>query len=709
LKRVDKVQEKRFTTDKEQGGNRVKKEKQKKKRQKNDSLKFSSIRMKLIMVFSILFVASMVAIIAITSWQTRMKTEDQVIGQTRGVVKELNSSVQLFLEQYEKSLNQYSVSNVLKNYSKAQLDPETNAAQDTELYADIQSDFNNYLGLYQEATSVYIASPNKQLKIVPAVELPADFDPTSREWYQNAVEVKSGVVWSEPYIDTATEEYIITASKAVVSDNAIIGVVGVDVNLTKLTDRVSDMELGYEGYPFLFGLDGTAIVHPTNRGENLSNLPFIKNMLESEDKEGTIHYEFEGEEKVLVYNTVPKTNWKVGSAYERDALLQSSKEIEQLLILTGIVTLVVMLAMVVFVSNKMTKPIKELQKTVTEVATGDLSIESSINSKDETGLLATDLNKMIASMRETITVVQDSVMNVRQSAESLSAVSEETNASSEEMATVVNEIAHGASQSAADSENAHQKSELLGTRINEVYENSKAMANMAGKADEMNQNGLQQVKELVTSYHSSNEYISSMEKVIISLESKVKTIESVMETITDISSQTNLLALNASIEAARAGEHGKGFAVVAEEVRKLADQSVQATEQVKRTINEIQQGSNQAVDEMAKTKETFEVQYGVIQKTNNVFDQTSALMKTMQGEIEQMYKQVGQINLDKDEVVNVIQLMAATAEQTAASCEEMNASSEEQLRAIHSVTEAAERLTDLSQELQDSIQRFKIK
>lgn len=698
---------------KAQGGKEVKKEKQKKKRQKNndkkDSLKLSSIRAKLIMVFSILFVASLIAIIAITSWQTRMKTEDQVIGQTQGVVKELNSSVQLFLEQYEKSLNQYSVSNVLKNYSKAQLDPETNASQDTELYADIQSDFNNYLGLYQEATSIYIASPDKQLKIVPAVELPADFDPTSRDWYKEAVEAKAGVVWSEPYIDTATEEYIITASKAVVSDNKIIGVVGVDVNLTKLTDRVSGMELGYEGYPFLFGLDGTAIVHPTKRGENLSDQSFIKKMLESGEKQGTIHYELDGEKKVLVYNTVPKTNWKVGSAYEMDALLQSSKEIEQLLILTGIVTLVVMLVMVVFVSDKMTKPIKELQKTVTEVATGDLSIQSTIKSKDETGLLATDLNKMIASMRETIRVVQDSVWNVRQSAENLSAVSEETNASSEEMATVVNEIAHGASQSAADSESAQQKSELLGTRINEVYDNSKAMAEMAGEADEINQTGLHQVKELVNAYYSSNEYISSMEKVIMSLESKVKTIESVMETITDISSQTNLLALNASIEAARAGEHGKGFAVVADEVRKLADQSVQATEQVKSTINEIQQGSNQAVDEMAKTKETFEVQYGVIQKTNDVFDQTSALMKTMQNEIEQMYKQVGQINLDKDEVVNVIQLMAATAEQTAASCEEMNASSDEQLRAIHSVTEAAEVLTDLSQELQDSIQRFKIK
>ncbi|WRP06619.1 methyl-accepting chemotaxis protein [Rossellomorea aquimaris] len=685
----------------------MKKKKTRKQVERKKGFLLSSIRMKLIVIISILFMVSLAVIIAITSLQTRMKTEKEVIDQTQGIVGELNNSVQLFLGQYEKSIDQYSISNSLKDYAKAQLQTES-GGENTELFANIQSDFDNYLSLYQEATSIYFASPNKNLKIVPSVSLPSDFDPTSRDWYKNAEEVRAGVVWSEPYVDTATEEYIITASRAIVSDNKVVGVLGVDINLTKLTDRVSEMDIGYNGYPFLIGLDGTAIVHPTKRGEDLSTLPFISKMLASDKDSDTIRYELDGDEKVLVYSTVPKTNWKVGSAYSMKDLIQSSKEIERLLIVTALITLIVMLVLVVLISNRITKPIKQLQKTVTGVSSGDLSIQSDIDSKDETGLLASDLNKMIVNMKDTIQVVQQSIYNVRESAEGLSAVSEETNASSEEMAKAVSEIATGASQSAADSDRAHHQTELLGTRINGVYEKSKAMSEMAGQADVMNQSGLNQVKELETAYHSSSEYISSMEEVIFSLEAKVKTIESVMGTITEISSQTNLLALNASIEAARAGEHGKGFAVVAEEVRKLADQSVKATEEVKRTIIEIQQGSHQAVDEMVKTKETFEVQNEVIQRTNHVFDQTSQLMKSMQDEIERMYEEVGQINLEKDEVVNVIQMMAATAEQTAASCEEMSASTEEQVRAVQSVTEAAERLTDLSQELQSSIERFKI-
>jgi methyl-accepting chemotaxis protein len=668
----------------------------------------SSIRMKLILVFSLLFIVSFTAIIVISGWQTREKTEDNVISQSSGMVGELNNSVQLFLGQYEKSVQQFTISNSLIDYAQNQLEKEEKEAVGSELYTPIQADFDNYLSLYEEASSIYVASPNKKLKIVPSADLPSDFDPTSRDWYKEAEEAKSGVVWSDPYIDEATDKYIITASQAVVSNDKVIGVIGVDINLSILTENIAEMDIGYEGYPFMLATDGTAIVHPSDRGENLSKHDFIKKILDSEEKSGTVKYSLDGDDKMMIYDTVPKTNWIIGASYTEENLLQTSKEIENILFLTAVITLIIMLVIVISVSNAITKPLKKLQQTVTNVAAGDLLIQSDIKSKDEIGKLASDFNEMISNMRNTLRVVQGSIVNVRGSAEGLSAVSEETNASSEEMATAIVEIANGASQSASDAEEANNKSGLLGERINEVYERAKGMSEMAGKADDMNHSGIQQMGKLQESHQSSRQFISSMEKVILNLEDNVKTIENVMKTITDISSQTNLLALNASIEAARAGEHGKGFAVVADEVRKLAEQSVNATEEVRQSILDIQMSSEKAVEEMFKTKETVDDQHHVVQQTNQIFESTASLMKEMQVEITSVYNEVEKINADKDEVVNVIHMMSSTSEQTAASCQQVSASTDEQLRAIQSVTDSAEKLTQLSYELQESIERFKI-
>jgi len=148
----------------------------------------------------------------------------------------------------------------------------------------------------------------------------------------------------------------------------------------------------------------------------------------------------------------------------------------------------------------------------------------------------------------------------------LSAVAEETNASSEEVAHAVSEIAFGASKSAEDAEIVTENAHLLGQQINEITTKASVMSDIATKAGAMNTNGQSQMTELKGSFNNWETNLQSMSTVIGTLEDKVKAIGGVMETITQISSQTNLLALNASIEAARAGEHGKGFAVVADEV-----------------------------------------------------------------------------------------------------------------------------------------------
>ena len=664
---------------------------------------FRSIKAKLIITITVLFLLSFSIMIALAGWQIKSKTENNVVSQSQGIVQELNHSTETFLEEYKNSIAMMAQTKSLKDYAKGVMAQDPKADK-----SELEESFSHYLNLYGDVTSIYLASPNKEIQISPKVDLPSDFDPTTRTWYQDALKKQGEVFWSEPYIDTATKEYVTTASIAITDGSTLLGVVGADIKLSDLTAKMQKLDIGYKGYPFMMTANGTAIVHPTERGKNLSKYPFIKEVLTSKKEKGIVHYTLDGEKKIMVYQTIPSTKWTIGASYAEKELLATASDVQKMLIIMGIIVLILAIAILTLISLRITKPITQLKDKLLLVSEGDLNAEVDVESNDEIGILASNFNLMIQNMKRIITLVDSSVNNVRESSEGLSAVSEETNASSEQMATAVNEIAAGASKSAEDAEEASQKSILLSDQINGIHEKAGQMADIAEKAEAANKEGSGQIQQLIQSFEQSRQFTLLMEDVIRELEAKVNKIGSVMETITGISSQTNLLALNASIEAARAGEHGKGFAVVAEEVRKLAEQSVQATDDVQKTIADIQEGSQRAVESMAKTKDIALHQSEAVSKTDETFEQLSIFMNRMQESIVNVYEDVQNVTKSKEEVTMVIQNMAAMSEQTAAACEEVSASTEEQLRAIQTVAEAAEHLTDLSQELQTVVDQFKI-
>ncbi|MEK5037533.1 methyl-accepting chemotaxis protein [Sporosarcina sp. FSL K6-3457] len=241
-----------------------------------------------------------------------------------------------------------------------------------------------------------------------------------------------------------------------------------------------------------------------------------------------------------------------------------------------------------------------------------------------------------------------------------------------------------------------------------IHEKAGIMTGIATEAEEVNKEGHARVGELQSSFDGWKSNLQTMADAIGELETKVGAIGSVMETITEISAQTNLLALNASIEAARAGEHGKGFAVVADEVRKLAEQSTRATEEVKLTVQELQNGSRQVSTQMRETGENFQEQEKAVQDTQQTFGEISGLMNKLEQSISSVYDEVNRVVTHKETVMQTIETMAATAEETAAASEEISASTDEQLRAIREVAQAADTLTGLSDNLHTAISQFKL-
>lgn len=659
---------------------------------------FKSIRTKIIMSTVALFLTGILLMAFMINDQVKKRSLERVVNMSQSIAVQAGGSIENYFNQYTKGIEQFSLSQTITAYTS---NPRDSAAE-----KEIVADLKEFLDVYPDASSAYYSTTGNDSAIYPYNDL-TGFEATSRAWFANAASSPDRVHWSEPYEDNSTGNFVVTASKAIIKNGSVIGVTGVDIQLTQLTDELNATKLPFDGYTILLDETGVALSHPTKSGENMMDLEHIQKIYEQE--QGFVEFtDVDRSRKVDVYTTLPEFGWKVAAVYEKDKLMGMADEIRNSMIIIALLTIIIVSAAMYIIISRMIKPIGTLKNLMDAVATGDLTVQSDIKTNDEIGQLGNNFNKMIANMKGIIAVVSESADNVRSNSENLSAVAEETNASSSQVAHAVTEIAEGASQSAEDAENVSDRTEQLGEQINDINIKANVMTDIAERTSTMNTNGQKQMTELKETFTTSGMKLRTMSEAITVLGDKVKAIGGVMETITEISAQTNLLALNASIEAARAGEHGKGFAVVADEVRKLAEQSANATEDVKKTVQELQEESRLVTSEMNETIDTFRTQGHVVEETETSFKELSDLMTEMQSSIDAITTEISHVTQNKDDVAMIVQTMAATSEETAAACEEVSASTEEQLRAIQSVTDAAETLTDLSEELTSTINQFKI-
>jgi methyl-accepting chemotaxis protein len=662
-----------------------------------------SIKGKLIVSVFLLLAIVLSVVYFLVSHQAQRQMEQVLINQSKVAVEEMGRAIENHMLQYEQALYMLTEHPSVIAFMETQFGEEN----ESELDEGIEQAFNNYMGQLTDADLIYFGFENTFTKFVPHTEIP-NFNPTSRIWYQAAIATPNQVVWSDPYIDAVTGGSVITASKAMKRGQTVVGVIGVDISLGKITESVSTSDFGFDGYPFLFDSRKKSMVHPLLRPDEkeVVDLSYLTDVLK--EGEGIGYYYENGDSMIGVFTEIPHYGWTVGAAFKEPSIGGAFEQTKQIMVLIFLLAVVMMVVILWFLISGIVSPIPKIREAMNKMAGGELNTTIEVKAQDEFGQLAQHFNEMTKKIRNAFAVVHRSVEEVRFSAEGLSASAEETNAVSEQIAGAVDEIASGATTSATNSDDAMKTINYLDNQLIDIQEKTDMMAKIAEDAEEANQNGMSQVEQLQHSFDDWKSNLQSMADVVSDLESKFGVIGVVMETITQISAQTNLLALNASIEAARAGEQGKGFAVVADEVRKLAEQSARATEEVKATIQELQSGSHQVSVQMKETGETFQIQGKVVQATQETFSNISHLMHSLKQSINTVYVEVNHIVEHKEFALEPIKTLAATAEETAASSEEISASTNEQLSAIRQVAEAADALSGLSDELYTTINHFKL-
>lgn len=456
---------------------------------------------------------------------------------------------------------------------------------------------------------------------------------------------------------------------------------------------------------------------------DVSKDPLIQEVIASkekklivEDRMITLYYPIvsNGQVNYVLHSIIDANPYYTNADLSSQSFTSISDSLTQMLL--QVIILMLIISIIIFIiSNwyirRSLHHITNLSMLAKKVAEGDLSIDTpKVKSKsmDEIATLTNSFHDLIVNIRKIIGSVTSLVHEVRSAAENTSAVSEQTSVTTEELTRAIQDISTGINKTTEDTEESNKLIHTLSDQINNVNDLTITMSELSQRALEVKEKGINNLVELGTKSNESNSIVTNVQTVLANLIQKIKDIEGVIQSINEISAQTNLLALNAGIEAARAGEHGKGFAVVAEEVRKLAEQSSQATVHVKNTITGINQEADKTFLVIQQTIKNVEDQNRSVNGTKEAFREIETIIQHTSLNVNKIIDGMKELNDSRYNALEAMQSISALMEESAAGCQEVSASSEEQLVAMRSLTETAETLNLSTEKLQEIIKIFNL-
>ncbi|WP_160670062.1 methyl-accepting chemotaxis protein [Clostridium sp. C8-1-8] len=555
---------------------------------------------------------------------------------------------------------------------------------------------------------IVFSTIDKKIVRYPAQETKAGYDPTTRPWYKGAIEKQDDINYSEPY-KNSTGKFVVSISKTVMNNGTLVGVVSVDVDLKNLSEKLSKVKVGNSGYAFISDAEGLMIAHPDSSliGGDITTKQSYWNEVKSNPR-GFTKYTYNGQNKFASYSTNAVTGWKIMASMQQKELNDDTDDIRNLLIIIIAIFLPLNILVAYIFSKSIKKNINKLKDVFKKASAGDLTERIKINSKDEFEELANSFNEMTDGICALIGTAKESSDIINKTSVSISAMSGQTTNAVADIAKTIDQVASGSTEQAKDIEDGVSELQSLVFKLQEINEKTKSMFKVSENTDEMTKDGLVVMDLLSSKSKDTNNASDKIEIAVRDMSEASSNIKAITSSINEIAEQTNLLALNAAIEAARAGEAGKGFSIVADEIRKLAEQSTEATKDIEALIDQVDDKSKIAVRAVSEAKTTISEQGEAVTKTKVTFVDISKAIENLSNMISSVQSSINDINRDKDSIMEKMQNLSAISEETAASTEEVSAATEEVSASMDDFNENAQRLKSLSEELNNDINKFTI-